>query len=338
MDSAATPGALSSGVHTTPYASPAELADNVLQRWMSAMRRGDFEAAWCETDRIEIHRRRSVAAGRDGRQPYHLLWDGTPFEGRDVVIRCNHGLGDTLQFLRFVPALARRARSITTLVQPPLVGVLRDASGVGHIRDGWQDQPLVSSRVEIEVMELAYALRITLDKLPPPIEFRIDRLRERTGALAPHVSGKKRRIGLLWSSGDWDPTRSIPLDVLAPLGTLRDLDFFSLQQGSAATTVTGAPFCIHPLHRHTGDIADAAAAMLALDLVITVDGMAAHLAGALRRPAWVLLKHDADWRWLTDRCDSPWYPTMRLFRQRRPGDWQGLTYRLAEALRELPRP
>ena len=133
------------------------------------MRRGDFEGAWRETDRIEIPRRRSVAAGHDGRQPYYLLWDGTPFEGRDVVIRCNHGLGDTLQFLRFVPALARRARSVTTLVQPPLVTVLRHASGVGHIRDGWQDQPLASSRVEIEVMELAYALRATRSTAACPL-------------------------------------------------------------------------------------------------------------------------------------------------------------------------
>jgi hypothetical protein len=313
-------------------------SQQVLSRWTEAMRRGDFEAAWRETERIEIARRRPLSAGACMFREHHLLWDGRPFDGQHVVIRCNHGLGDTLQFLRFVPRVTERACNVTTLVQPPLVTLLRQTRRIGNVLDGWQDPPLPPERVEIEVMELAYAFRSTLDDLPPPLDVELDRLRARTGMLVPRLSGKGMRVGLIWRSSDWDTTRSIPLDVLAPLRTLRHVDFFSLQQGGAASATSEAPFHIDPLHRQTQAIVDAAAAMLALDLIITVDGMAAHLAGTLRRPVWVLLKYDADWRWMSGRCDSPWYPTMRLFRQSRANDWHDVSCRLVEALRALSQP
>jgi hypothetical protein len=313
--------------------STVDIADSIARRWWEAMRRGDYEGAWRETDRIEIPRRRSLSACPHDLRPHHLLWDGKPFESRDVVIRCNHGLGDTLQFLRFVPAIVERARTVATLVQPPLVTLLRDTPRIGRVLDGWQDPPLPMERVEIEVMELAYAFRTTPDNVPAPIELRTDRLRERMHGLLPRLSRGGMRVGLIWSASDWDASRSIPLEVLAPLSALQGVRFFSLQQGDPAGALHEAPFYIEPLHRHTQAIVDAAAAMLALDLIITIDGMAAHLAGSLRRPVWVLLKHEADWRWMSGRVDSPWYPTMRLFRQSRPDDWHGVSSRLLEALR-----
>jgi hypothetical protein len=315
-----------------------EAGDDVALRWTRAMQRGDFEAAWRETDRIELPRRECEAACRGTfvRHPFHLLWNGEPFDGRDVVVRCNHGLGDTLQFLRFVPGIAQRAASVTTLVQPPLVDLLRRTRGLGHLLDGWAELPLPSGRVEVEVMELAHACRTTLRTLPSPLDIGLDRLHVRGHALAPHMSCQRRRVGLLWSASDWDVTRSIPLAALAPLGNLYDVEFFSLQQGRASNDLCEAPFDVRPLHRHTRDVADAAAAMLALDLVITVDAMATHLAGTLRRPVWLLLKHDADWRWMTERVESAWYPTMRLFRQPEPGNWHAVADALAHALSELP--
>ena len=296
------------------------------------MYRGDFEAAWQETDRIEQPRRELESAGGFTPAPHHLLWNGAPFDGRDVVVRCNHGLGDTLQFIRFVPLVARRARSVTVLVQPPLVELLSGAAALGRVLNGWTEQTLPRNAIEIEVMELAYACRATADALPTAPYVAADRIRPRVAALAPHLASDHKRVGLLWSPSDWDTSRGIPLSALAPLSAARNVEFFSLQQGHAANAWHDAAFPLRPLSMHTREVVDAAAAMLALDLVITVDAMAAHLAGTLGRAVWVLLKHEADWRWMSGRSDSPWYPTMRLYRQKRPGDWSSVVHEVARAL------
>jgi hypothetical protein len=144
-------------------------------------------------------------------------------------------------------------------------------------------------------------------------------------------------VGLLWAASDWDKRRSIALDVLAPLARVAHVKFYSLQQGPQSEEWRGAPFPIEPLHRHSSDIPAAAAAMHKLDLVITVDSMAAHLAGAFGRPVWVLLRNEADWRWMVERRDSPWYPTMRLFRQPRAGDWAAVAEQVGVELDALSR-
>src|SRR5205814_1293816 len=117
-------------------------------------------------------------------------------------------------------------------------------------------------------------------------------------------------VGLIWAASDWDPSRSIPLCSLAPLRELERVRFYSLQQGAPARDYSHAPFPLCALSPYTEDVITAARAMLELDLIIAVDAMGAHLAGALGRPVWVLLKHEADWRWMNERSDSPWYPTM----------------------------
>ena len=129
------------------------------------------------------------------------------------------------------------------------------------------------------------------------------------------------------------PSRSLRLAELAPLAAISGrIRFFSLQQGPELKELADAPFPIVSLSEHTGELHEAAAALLAMDLVMTVDGMMAHLAGALGRPVWVLLKHEADWRWMDDRADSPWYPTMRLFRQPAPGAWAPVIGQVAAEL------
>src|SRR5689334_5260512 len=113
-----------------------EFAD-VGSRWTEAMRRGDFSEAWRQTDRIEAARRERQARGEFTREPYHLVWDGSPFEGRDVLVRCEHGLGDTIQFIRYLPLLRRVARSVTVLVQPHLLNLLKEWVENGLVRNGW---------------------------------------------------------------------------------------------------------------------------------------------------------------------------------------------------------
>jgi hypothetical protein len=307
--------------------------DEVAALWMAAMRRGEWAEAWRQTDRIELPRRVRQRCGQSVREPQHLRWDGTPLAGRSVLVRCEHGLGDTLQFIRFVPQLCKLARQVTVLVQPHLLALLEGAPELGTVLNGWTDEPAPAHEVEIEVMELAYAFRPDIDTLPAPYPNLAQRVADKLDYAWP--TNGKLRVGLAWAASEWDGTRSIPLTLLRTLLELEGVHFFSLQQGDAAKDAERSRLPIHALSNHTGRIESAAAAMLQLDVVVCVDNMVAHLAGTLGRPTWLLLKHEADWRWMEARSDSPWYPTMRLFRQPSPGDWQSAVDMVARALSEV---
>ena len=306
--------------------------DVMAAAWVDAMRRGDFESAYRQTDLIERERRALQARGAFRPQPHYLTWNGDPFEDRDVVVRCSHGLGDTLQFVRYVLMLGEVARSVTLLVQPQLLSLFADAAEFGDVHNAWAFQTRPDA-LEIEVMELPYAFRSTTENLPRAVPYLPRQPIDAAAARLPRFDTDDAfKVGLLWAASDWDTSRSIPLNLLEPLRHVQGVTFYSLQQGTDADMWREAPLAIQALHHHTHEITAAAAAMLELDLVITVDAMAAHLAGALARPVWVLLKHRADWRWMSDRSDSPWYPTMRLYRQRRAGDWQGVVNAVATDL------
>lgn len=308
--------------------SDAALPD-VSGAWFAAMGRGDFESAWQATDRLELPRRAAQRQPGFERRPEHLRWDGTPPAGRTVLVRCEHGLGDTLQFMRFVPLL--QARQVHFLVQPPLVDLLRGAPGLGDVRNYWTDDPPPAHEVDLEVMELAYALRTSAAHLPAPYSHLRGQLP--SWSILPGPEDGRLRVGLLWSCSHWDRSRSVPLEQLGPLFALEHVQFFSLQQGEDAGDPLLQQCRIEVLSDRTADLRMAALAMCELDLVITIDSMAAHLAGTLGRPTWVLLKHEADWRWMQGREDSPWYPTARLFRQTAPGDWGSVAQQVASALR-----
>jgi hypothetical protein len=308
-----------------------ESAD-IARKWDAAMRGGDFEAAWRQTDRIELPRRQAQTRPGFVRRPDQLVWNGEPFDGRDVLVRCEHGLGDTLQFVRYLPLIRRVARSVTLFAQPPLVTLLASTPALGEVRNGWTGETPPHD-VEAEVMELSYAFRSTCETLPCDVPYlALAPLRALASRLPPIAGEGGLRVGLAWSASDWDTTRSIPLADLAPLAGVRGVRFYSLQQDRAAANYASAPFPLEPYSRHTQPVELAAAAMLDLDLVITVDSMLAHLAGALGRPVWVLLKARADWRWMDRRDTSPWYPTMRLLRQQQDGDWSGVAARVADDL------
>ncbi|HXC92055.1 MAG TPA: glycosyltransferase family 9 protein [Stellaceae bacterium] len=302
--------------------------------WHDAMLAGAFERAWDICD--------AVLHGRRGRScadlPYHLrwVWDGTPLVGRRVLVRCYHGLGDTLQFIRFVPPLAAVAQSVVVEAQRELLPLLR--SVCDGVRFYPLDGALPSWDVAIESMELPHALRITLGDLPghipyltPPPTFSARLSRARAGADRP-------RVGVVWAAGDWRRERSLPPALLLPLVAL-PLDLFGLQLGAARrdTAATSLVSSLKAMLPENATIADTAALICDLDLVVSVDTMVAHLAGALGRPVWTLLDAAADWRWMHARSDSPWYPTMRLFRQRRPGAWQPVVAELTAALAGITR-
>jgi hypothetical protein len=293
---------------------------DIENEWMTAMRRGDYAAAWAISDRVLAAR---DPAGRDDpRLPYHLrwVWDGRPFRNRHVLIRCYHGLGDTLQFARALPVLRRQVASLTVEVQPELLGLMATVPGTDRLIPFILNAPAPPSECDIEIMELQHALRLLPDTVRPPY------LSAPPASLPPGV------VGVCCAAGAWDPARSIPAALLAPI--LAGRPVVSLQPGPADPA-------LHALNPEgcPAEITGTAALVAGLDLVITVDTMVAHLAGALNRPTSLLLKHDADWRW-TDRPDSPrespqqssWYPSMRLYRQIAPGDWRSVMTRVAADL------
>jgi hypothetical protein len=289
---------------------------------MAAMRRGDFAAAWAISDAVLAAR--DPATRDDPRLPYHKrwVWDGRPYAGRHVLVRCYHGLGDAIQFARFLPLLRPHVRSLALEVPPHLLGLLAGLSGPDRLIPFRPEAPAAPAECDIELMELPHALRVSLEAargrvpyLAPPAE-RVTAARTRIGA--------GFSVGLCWQAGDWDPERSVPHALQAPLVARPGLRLVSLQRGPAAAEASAvhAPSFANP-HDRSLDLLDTAALIAALDLVITVDTMVAHLAGALGRPAWLLLKADADWRWMERRADSPWYPSIRLYRQTVPGNWHG---------------
>jgi hypothetical protein len=276
--------------------------------WMRAMRRGDFEAAWRLSDR-------RLAAPPDRgpvEQPRHLqsIWDGRAIAGRRVLVRCYHGLGDTIQFARFLPRLAARAASVVVWAPSKLLPLLRTLPAPIEwlaLHDGAPD---VAFDVDVELMELPWILRLTIDDVGDGVPY----LHVEPGTPG---DGAALNVGVMWRGGDWDAARSIPVEALAPLCAVDGVRVMALQGDPRPDERRGWPGGWAP----SASMDELARTVAGLDLVISVDTMCAHLAGALGRPAWLLLKQRADWRWLERRRDTPWYPSMRLYRQARAGDW-----------------
>jgi hypothetical protein len=296
--------------------------DGAFQAWAAAMLDGDYERAWllCDSYRLErVHRDRGFQVGLRHLQ---VVWDGTSLLGKKVLVRCYHGLGDTIQFMRFLPRLRELACHVVVWVQPQLLSIVRRAPGVDRVLALHDGIPDVNYDVDIEIMELAYALRITTRDLPGPMPY-----------IAPSVRRVRRphtglAVGVVWQTGGWGCDRSLPYHLLAPLARANGIRLYSLQTGSAAADAVRIPAQAIGIE----DTEETIQQLLQLDLLITVDTFIAHLAGALGCPAWVMLRGSCDWRWMRSRSDSPWYPTLRLFRQSEDGDWSSVISEILTAL------
>ena len=248
------------------------------------------------------------------------------------------GLGDTIQFTRYLRLLADRGAKVLMGEPPELKSLLGDLGGACQVLEA--NQTLPPFDVHAALMSLPRLCGTRLENIPasvpylplPPVE---------RFPLPPATPGRLR-VGLVWAGGTRHPKdklRSIPLPELLPLLQTEDCDFFSLQVGSGAVGLAALPVGIPvtDIGSRVRDFADTAAVMRQLDLIISVDTAALHLAGALARPAWGLLPYTPDWRWLLQREDSPWYPTLRLFRQVALGDWAGVIHRVHEELSRVAR-
>lgn len=313
--------------------------------------RGDFERGWAEHE----WRWRWPGFGEDMRPFSQPVWRGEPPDavGGTLLVTAEQGLGDTLQFIRYLPRLAERGYQVVFEAQAPLfpllwfslggtgVRVVPRAASPAHVHD---DLPFAR---HVPLLSLPERFATRLDTIPAAIPylhadpFRRRLWRERLDAAA----GGRLRVGLAWRgrpAHSRDRDRSMPPDRLAPLLAVPGVAFFSLHKDPPGGVPDDPPGVV-PLGPLLHDAGDTAAAMVNLDLVITVDTMAAHLAGGLGVPVWTLLPFSPDWRWMLGRADSPWYPTMTLFRQPAPGGWDAVVAAVAERLSALdpatlPRP
>jgi tetratricopeptide (TPR) repeat protein len=288
---------------------------------MLLLRCGEFKHGWREWDKRIV----------PFRQP---TWDGGPLAGKTILVQALHGFGDAIQFVRFLPLVKARGARVILEHQPALATLLQGA-------DGWDT--LVARHTEREVLEMDFDLHIPLMRLPAPLEIE-DRIPATVPYLRPDPERVQRwrnrlaadqgcKVGLVWAGNPHfagDRLRSCRLADYAWLARLPQVRFYSLQKGPATEQIAsaGRKMGLTDLGPDLHDFADTAAAIMNLDLVISVDTAVAHLAGALGRPVWTLLPFHACWRWMEEREDTPWYPTMRLFRQCGRGDWANVLRRL----------
>lgn len=267
-------------------------------------------------------------------------WHGEALHGKSIVIGCEAGQGDMIQFCRYTALLrARGAARIDLVCHPGLVALLATLPGVGRVFSFRESLPDGGWDCWTLPMSLPAIFATTLETIPAPIPYLTpDPARVREWAACLPARGL--RVGLAWRGNpafENDAERSLPhLSVLAPLAGVKGVCFVSLQQGPGHDDAPPPAMELYLAGPSLRDFADTAALIANLDLVISVDTAVAHLAGALGTPCWLLLPdYRADWRWLTQRSDTPWYPgTMRLFRQPRGGGWASVAEELATALRE----
>jgi tetratricopeptide (TPR) repeat protein len=315
-------------------------ADCRFARALALLVMGRYEEGW-EAYAWRWRTRTTADAARAPADPLARP-DPASWAGRTVLVYGEQGLGDTIQFLRYARMVAASGARVLLEVPAPLKTIaarIPDMAGV-HMRG--EALPPVDAAVPL--LHLPWAFGTTLATIPATVPYlRGDLLR--AAQFRRRMMGLPGlRVGLVWS-GDprpgnpsqaaMDRRRSLRLADLAPLAAVPGAVFVSLQKGAPAAQAAEAPpgMILHDWTAELEDFDATASLMTALDLVVSVDTAPAHLAGALGRPVWLLNRFDTDFRWLLGRDDSPWYPTMRLFRQERPGDWGGVVARVAKALR-----
>jgi Tfp pilus assembly protein PilF len=263
-------------------------------------------------------------------------WRGEPLEGRTLLVWPEQGLGDIIQFIRFVPMLQRLGPGrITIACWPALEPLLRDSiDGVD-----WLTLTPGTAVPAHDAWCFLTSLPLFLDTVPDTLPGPFPYLRAPAQRVArARLPSACRRVGLVWGSGRngafAENGRSVPLYACQPFLDIDGITFVSLQMGDAREELSDLPATLRPVHvmGNVRDMADTAGLIDGLDLVISVDTSVAHLAGALGCPVWILLRHAACWRWMDKRDDSPWYPSARLFRQPAPGDWDAVVDQVRSAL------
>ena len=311
-------------------AAPDFIEARVNQAFIHLMK-GDYRLGFAEYEnRLQKPELRHFVAGN--RWP---TWQGEPLAAKKIVVRAEQGFGDSIQFIRFAANLADQGATVYAEASPPLLRLLASADGVSS--SGEDAGNNFQADFCCPLMSLPHKLGVTLDTLPAKApyfrlqESDIAQWKEKLGSCKP------LKVGIAWASdpGNWISIgKSIPLKQLLPVLDARGISLFSLQVGHGGEQLKELPDTIDVIDP-TGKLTDfyeTACLIENLDLVITIDSAVAHLAGALGKPTWVLLHHAPDWRWQGEGNGSRWYPSVRLFRQTAPGNWDGVVAAVAQAL------
>jgi len=312
-------------------------ADAHYNRGLASLLAGDLSGGWADYeyrwDRTGADRRRLTAA--------YPAWKGEDLRGKSIVVYEEQGLGDVIQFCRFLPRLAAMGANVTLLVRPSMHRLLRSlAPSVGLI-----GKPSEANGFDFQcaLLSLPAALGTRLDSIPAEVPYLFAE-EARAARWRGRLQGPGFKIGICWQGTPGitvDIGRSIPLRCFEAIASVDGVRLISLQKNHGLDQLAGLPpgMKVETLGAEFDSgpdaFVDTAAVLSNLDLIITSDTSVAHLAGAMGAPTWVALRSSPDWRWLLDRPDSPWYPTMRLFRQDTFGDWSGVFSRMAQELRSL---
>ncbi|WP_454874634.1 tetratricopeptide repeat protein [Paraburkholderia xenovorans] len=304
------------------------------------LRAGDFRNGWSQ---YRWHD--ALPENRDLACPAYPEWRGEPVAGRRFLLVGEQGLGDQLQFLGMADWLHRHGARVDVWVEVPLGDVARLAAGV---HAAWTTEPPGPYDYWCRMLRMPEPMKLDLPMLPLATSYlraapaQVQRWRSRLDAIGPLAARGpfRKRVGIVWAGNPaygLDRYRSIPLSQWLPVLEQTGVRWFSLQKGEAQNEAVAwrADIGLHGLGPEIGTFADTLAIVQSLDLVITVDTAVAHLAGACGTPVWVLVPTFTDWRWMTERDDSPWYPSARLFRQRELGRWDAVLEEVAHALREF---
>jgi tetratricopeptide (TPR) repeat protein len=303
-------------------------ADLHLNMALAYLVAGDFTNGWRE------YEWRYQSKARPARKLPQPLWTGEDLAGKTILLHYEQGFGDTLQFMRYAPLVAARGARVVLEVQPALARLAATLNGAAQVVAAGEALPAVD--FQCPLLSLPERFGTDLASIPANLPYltpeatAVARWRGEIGD-APAL-----KVGLVWAGNakhQNESQRSLELERLMPLFELPRTSWFSLQVGERAGDLARLPAGnIVDLSRGLTDFAETAAAIANLDLVVAVDTSVVHLAGALGRPVWAMLAFAPDWRWLLGREDSPWYPSVRLFRQARPGDWDSVIARVREAL------
>jgi hypothetical protein len=305
---------------------------------MARLLLGDFERAWPDYEwRLQLRE-------QPARRAQQTLWDGSSLEGRTVLIECEQGLGDTIQFIRYAAVVGAQAGRVVVEAPARMLALLRRVPGIDQLVA--RGDPTPEFDVHVPLLSLPGILGTRLDTVPADVPYL---------SADPQLSEPWRRelagldgyrVGIAWQGDPKFPDdrfRSVPLACFAPVAEIDGVRLVSLQKGFGTEQI--ASFAARwpivdlgpRLDEEGSSFTDTAAVMTTLDLIVTSDSALAHLAGALGAAVWMATPAVPEWRWLLEREDSPWYPTMRLFRQKRRGDWEPVFSRVAEQLQRRMR-
>ena len=266
-------------------------------------------------------------------------WDGAPLGGQRLLLVADQGFGDVIQFARYLPWVLARCPTVAVACSPEILPVLRAMHPEVPLYTRWEAIPPFVAFCALSGLPRLHGTR--LDSIPVPVPYlaaEAPRAAAWKARLDARLPAGAKRIGIAWAgrpTHNNDRNRSVALAAPAPLGRVPGVALVSLQKGPAAAQIAAGwagPAPLLDLDSEIADFLDTAAIIANLDLLVTVDTAIGHMAGAMGRPGWIMLPFAPDWRWLAGRADTPWYPSLRLFRPAAPRDWDGVVAQVAAAL------